>query len=388
MELRPGVTFDLDGQHVEYTGMKENPDDSSSPQLVVRLESDKPGEALHRLVTPNDVIERGKNFWTFEELPSAEFARQYHEQVSLLLNAGILKDLGNGQKGIVGIDGVSYPLPDMITVRNEILKKKDIFETKFSQGFNKLLLVPYAMPLRQLYDGYKQEFSKSLGDIDNSTQKVDRTDYVLRTSIPQGLDQVFRGNFALLNGDVDGTLAYYPKEFSENHGGKTKQEILSQKRQDGVLPGWNIVFVEDVDQIPEWSDKPIGGRLPICKDQTIDGALEKLKEPQYQSESGLTPEDALFFALDTLARKKKLADLFVSEEYESFGTMVRLTGVCVTNFRNHPCFTPPEINWTGEARARTVRQLRFDMGVNSRMDEESQENIDRLSGFRTCVRVN
>ena len=46
------------------------------------------------------------------------------------------------------------------------------------------------------------------------------------------------------NADINGELIYFPEEFSSNHQGKTKKEILKEKG------GWNIIFMENIPNIP------------------------------------------------------------------------------------------------------------------------------------------
>jgi hypothetical protein len=104
------------------------------------------------------------------------------------------------------------------------------------------------------------------------------------------------------NADVTGELVYNPKEFSKNHKGQTKQEILAKQG------GWQVLFIEDMPNIPRDNPKTKGGRTQIDtsgssikkyvkRGGNIPSPAEYLnalgKESAYNSESGMTPEAQL-----------------------------------------------------------------------------------------------
>ena len=79
--------------------------------------------------------------------------------------------------------------------------------------------------------------------------------------------------------DVNGNLIYQPKELSENHQGKTKQEIL------GEQGGWRIVLMEDMPNIPRENPETKGGRTQIdVKGSSIKKYMEKGKNIPSPSE--------------------------------------------------------------------------------------------------------
>lgn len=73
--------------------------------------------------------------------------RQYESQVSILREAGLLSELKAGRLGFKGIDGQKYELPSFREVLDNIIQKREFLKTKAEQGFTKLLLVPFGLPL-------------------------------------------------------------------------------------------------------------------------------------------------------------------------------------------------------------------------------------------------
>src|SRR3989339_1517066 len=76
---------------------------------------------------------------------------QYTSQVSLLEQAGILKE-----GVILGIDGNEYPIPTLEQIAVRLFERCKELETKHGQGFTKLLLVPFGMSLDSLQETLKQ----------------------------------------------------------------------------------------------------------------------------------------------------------------------------------------------------------------------------------------
>ena len=113
------------------------------------------------------------------------------------------------------------------------------------------------------------------------------------------------------NADVEGKIVYYPKEFSQNHQGKTKKELLKEQG------GWNIILIEDLPNIPrEGKGKTIGSpstslgarkqfeanKTPVEYLKTIQTAK------QYQNEQGMTPEDQITYAITHLEETNQVID--------------------------------------------------------------------------------
>ena len=86
--------------------------------------------------------------------------------------------------------------------------------------------------------------------------------------------------------DENGKLVYDPKEFSENHGGKTKAEILAAA-QGKSSPAWRIVMIEADPNIPRaGKGKQVGGRARIEANKTPKEYLELLVRANTKTSQG------------------------------------------------------------------------------------------------------
>ncbi|MBI5306430.1 hypothetical protein HZB04_02510 [Candidatus Wolfebacteria bacterium] len=165
-----------------------------------------------------------KKLWTFESLPQRELKEQYENQREIMEKTGILEKLSNGELGIKAIDNKEYPLPSYQEIAKRIRENKEMLKTKTEQGFNQLLIVPFGMKLDDLIEKYKKVILKHHKEGKLLATKENPSD----PDESLGLDEnqpvwVWDG---YKNADSDGKLFYFPKEFSSNHQGKTKQEIL------------------------------------------------------------------------------------------------------------------------------------------------------------------
>jgi hypothetical protein len=163
---------------------------------------------------------------------------QYETQIKTLNETGVLEILPESQElGIIGIDGKGYPIPTYEQVLQRITPEKiELLDKKFEQGFTQLLLVPFGMPLGTLMDRYKRELLKhddegTLLSTDGSNLDLDRQ------------DPIYCENYQ--NADITGELVYEPKEFSPNHQGKTKKELIAEKG------AWYVSLIEDLPDLPD-----------------------------------------------------------------------------------------------------------------------------------------
>lgn len=93
---------------------------------------------------------------------------QYLAQVKVLYKSGILENFAPTSErpipemGIIGIDGKEYILPDYedILERLKDPEKRELIEKKVEQGFVKLQITPFALPLSVLIERYKQTLLK------------------------------------------------------------------------------------------------------------------------------------------------------------------------------------------------------------------------------------
>lgn len=251
---------------------------------------------------------------------------QYESQKSIMARLGILEALSDGRLGIKGIDGQEYPLPSYQEVSKRMVEKKEVLGTKVDQGFVKLLLVPFGMPLDKLVGIYKAALQKHFDenklyytkkDPHDAEEPLERITQLHATEGPLWVWDQYNG------ADVNGKLVYYPKEFSAQHGAKTKTELLADGQH-----GITLRFLEDMPNIPcQGHGKTVGksgherAQLDtagtsitgyIESGHTIPSPREYLKalqtEKQYQNEQGMTPEEQIMYALTYLEETNQVID--------------------------------------------------------------------------------
>ncbi len=260
-------------------------------------------EKLKKMVSPSH-----------EETKSPErllnLRESYDTQIKLLSQVGILTILPEKMAlGIVGIDGKEYPVPSYEEIKERLEKRKEELEPKMNQGFTKILLVPMAMPLDTLIEKLKQRLvaHKKEGKLFNTDGKP----VELNTENPMWVWNEYA------KADKEGKLVYYPKSFEKNnHGGKTKKEIIDEGSS------WRVSLVEDLPDLPaENSGKSMGGRKQLETNKTASTYLKLLQtDKQYNQEDGFTPEEWLTYFLSHLEAKNQIIDNYQSKGKASFLT--------------------------------------------------------------------
>ena len=308
---------------------------------------------------------------------------QYESQKSIMARLGILEPLADGSLGIKGIDGQDYPLPSYQEVSRRMVEKKDVLGTKVDQGFVKLVLVPFGMPLDKLVSIYKTALQKHFDDKKLFYTKKDPL------NAQEPLEPITKfnsteGPLLVLNkyngADENGSLVYYPKEFSkDNHGGKTKAELLV-----GGQNGFTIRFLEDMPNIPrggKGTTKGSDGKKRAQLDtagtsikkyiepgQTTSNSREYLKalqtENQYQHEQGMPPEEQIMYALTHLEETNQVID-----DYQGNGSISYQLGAYfpssgyVPNACWHRGYHRAYLNWNGPGYRDAYYGARSAVGV-------------------------
>jgi len=246
----------------------------------------------------------------FEHLPQKELKKQYESQKQILEKVGLLEKLSSGELGIKAIDNQEYAFPKLEEIRARMKKNKEVLKTKTAQGFQKLLIVPWGMKLDDLIAKYKQVILKHYqqGKLLATKEKPSDPDEPLDLNEEE---PVWVWN-QYENADLEGKLIYYPQEFSDNHHGKTKKQILDQTKQ-----GFNVLLIEDLPNIPrQGKGKTIQGRKQWEANKTPQEYLKALQtDPAYQSEQGLTPEDQIIYAITYLEQFNQVID-----DYQGHGS--------------------------------------------------------------------
>ncbi len=259
----------------------------------------------------------------FEKL--FNLSHQYRQQQLLLIELGLMRVSHEYPDGyIVGIDGESYPFPDIKVIKRRMLEQREVFEKKYLQGFTEINLVPFALSLETqidaldaLIDDHQQRgklFRPKISEFDPdvpatiaSKNGVIAWDHWLDDSLPKGQ----RG------ADERGVCVYYPKQFqTDYHGGKTKQQILDEQTDYGCLfPGWHIEFLEATKHIPRNDNsehqhtKKNGDRVQLESGRSLQGYAYFLENvPQYQYEQFRTIESWIAECMYHLRKTNQLMD--------------------------------------------------------------------------------
>ena len=266
---------------------------------------------------PDEIKESLKTGESEREIePSLQ--EQYKRQIDILGKFGLIEATESGGWAIKGIDGKEYPLPTQEEIAEKMEENKELVERKREQGFTRLLLVPFGLKLSDLTETYKKSILEHQAEgklfgakKDPSDQGEELVSLDLDENQPVWVWDKYQ------EADTNGSLVYQPKELSENHQGKTKQEIL------GEQGGWRIVLMEDMPNIPRENPETKGGRTQIDvkgssikkyikRGEDIPSPAEYLKALQqdstYKGEEGMTPEDQLMYAITHLEETDQVID--------------------------------------------------------------------------------
>ena len=218
--------------------------------------------------------------------------REYARCVAALNRTGILTLLPKSESiGVIGVDGEEYPMPTQEQVVELFAYSRELVGRKVPAGFDCLELTPMAMPAPALFDRLEAAIVKH-----GAEDKIIRT----RRSASDPLIPV-RVNaekqvwiWDTLRQALDtGEVVYFPEEYSSNHGGQTKLEVVNNGRFCAV-PGWSVGLVESYPILPQQDQgKTLGGRRQLEIGASPRDYLRTLQTQAYRGETGKTLEDFL-----------------------------------------------------------------------------------------------
>ncbi len=234
--------------------------------------------------------------------------------MKILSKLGILETFPDSkQLGIRGIDGKEYPVPKPEEIVKLLEANKEMLLPKMEQGFTKLVMEPFAYSFDALSEKYKRAILKhhKEGKLLATKEKPADPDEPLALDENQPL---WRWEDGYNHCDTENKLVYFPKEFSKNHGGQTKKELL----ESDAPSGFNIWLVEDMPNIPrEGKGKEVGKRHQLEANKTPAEYLKLFQtKPEYKNESGLTPEADIMYALTLLEETNQ-----VTNDYQGKGSL-------------------------------------------------------------------
>ncbi len=230
-----------------------------------------------------------------------ELKEQYEDQIETLKKIGLIEQLPNGEMGFYDINDKPRRIPTYEEILERVEAKKEFVEKKKEQGFTQLLLVPFGMKLSDMAEKAKELILKKHRQ--GKLKGTNGDELELNEDQPFWLAEEYKGGEVDIGEDSD--LVYFPEKYDqENHGGKTKKEIIEN------TDGWDIMFIENLPDLPaEGKGKEVGGRKQLEANQTPNQYLEKMKkEEQYQGESGMTPEAELTYFMHYLQKNNQVID--------------------------------------------------------------------------------
>ena len=304
--------------------------------------------------------EQGKEI-SLDKWLATDFKQQYEKRINTFNKLGILEILPEqGEMGIIGIDGQEYPLPKsdadkeklkqemekagmtmeeiaeelkkITTIEDIIRENKEAYETKLKQGFTRLQMTPFGLPLEKLALLLEKAIVKHHPEGKLFTAKDKPTDPEEKLDLNTGQPLYKWGGWIDPNApegqrgaDVTGKCVYHPRQLTQdNHGGQTKQQILDQQREEqSPMAGWEVKLLEANINIPrENKGQTKHNRKQLETNQSSNDYLKTLlTNPQYAREQGMTLEDWITFALSYLEENNQMID-----DYSGKGSACFLAG--------------------------------------------------------------
>ena len=263
------------------------------------------------------ITETRKSTETVASIETMLHLREQYDTALIELNkTGVLQILPEtGSFGIVGFDGKEYPMPQYEEILRKVEEQKEKLLPKIEQGFTKILITPFAMPLDTLVERYKrlllEKHKKGKLLATKKSPKDSDTKLDLDTTTPVWVWDEYKG------ADVLGKLIYHPKSFSRDHGGKTKKDLVEGGKS------WDVSLVEDLPNLPgEGQGKTVGNRKQLESNKSSSDYLKLTQiDPSHKNESGFTPEKWLTLAITHLEKTNEVLD-----DYQGNGKLAFLFG--------------------------------------------------------------
>ena len=216
--------------------------------------------------------------------------REYECCIDALYFTGVITVFpGSKTRGIIGIDGRKYPVPTLEQVKKIFDHSRELTDRKVLQGFSQLRLTPLAMPVQELSDRLKNAILSHNED-SNIYQTRHSSSFPLIPVRVNAKKQVWIWD--TLRKVLDsGELVYFPGEYSLNHYGLTKPEVI-KNNLFCAIPGWSVGLAEGLPVLPQpGQGTSFENRKQIEIGHSPREYLQLLQTEAYQGETGKTLED-------------------------------------------------------------------------------------------------
>jgi len=232
---------------------------------------------------------------------------EYGRCVRALNQSGILSPLSRSESlGVIGIDGKEYPVPTQQGVVKLFDHNRELVARKVPQGFDRLELTPMAMPIPLLIDRMNTVILIHAAEGKIYQTRPSPSDLLIPVRVnPEKQVWIWETLRQALDSDE---LVYFPREYSSNHQGQTKQEVLNDERICAV-PGWSVGLVESLPIMPQpGQGKTFAGRKQLEIGCSPRDYLRTLQTQFYQGETGKTLEDFITNFLTHLAATNEISN--------------------------------------------------------------------------------
>jgi len=129
---------------------------------------------------------------------------------------------------VIGIDGKEYPLPTQEQVVELFAHNRELVGRKVPQGFDRLELTPMAMPTPLLIDLAKAVILKHAAEGKMYQTRRSASDRLVPVRVNKE-KHVWIWD-TLRQALATDELVYFPQEYSSNHRGQTKLEVINDGR--------------------------------------------------------------------------------------------------------------------------------------------------------------
>ncbi|MHB8105889.1 MAG: hypothetical protein ACYDH4_00460 [Candidatus Cryosericum sp.] len=190
---------------------------------------------------------------------------------------------------MIGIDGTEYPVPTHEQLKEVFARNKELVNRKMQQGFTRLQFTPIGMSALQLIDLMRSAIVRHAAEGRIYQTRRSRSDPLVPVCV-NAEKQVWIWDTLEQALDTD-ELVYFPQEYSNDHRGQTKLEVINNRRICAV-PGWSVRLVENLRIMPEQGQgRTLGGRRQLETGYSPREYLQTLQTEPYEGETGKTLED-------------------------------------------------------------------------------------------------
>jgi len=228
-----------------------------------------------------------------------DISSQYQQAVAALRTAGILDRLGDAKLE-------EYPLPALEQVQDLVDRNRSLAALKIQQGFTRLQLTPFCMPVLQLAEAARMSL-KELALQEKLFQSQSDPDAPVMPVQVNRKDPLWM--WERLKPLMDSpAVVYFPRVYAqENHGGLNKAAVLHDPRFC-AFPGWSVGLVEPYAGLPQpGKGSQLQGRQQLETYRAPREYLQTLQSPPYIGETGWTLEDFLVFFLSRLVQENRVS---------------------------------------------------------------------------------